>query len=312
MLDYNTIEWERMAKPQDDGYDTEIYKQIVKEKYGWVPVDPPTNSITWLDGKVEIRALDMIPNSNYTLMDPADERFKFAAQLAETWPAQYEQFRQLINYTSGYESKRHARPACGSCCGPHREGSNPFFPTDIITADEWGNVWSALLSGTGFIEGTVHELAHWKAYALDIFIEDWGHTIFTREPPPRDEIDNAPSPKNISPDVLEDAISRGLTRSPLRADKMRPLGASYQACTAAIHMLQYHFTIIPMVKNGFSNEPQFEAYLDWVRRHYTLTMVGYEDLLRIVELSEWGEKYWQGYVVWVEQLKIEAKNILGI
>lgn len=312
MLDYDTIEWERMAKPQDDGYDTEIYKQIVNEKYSWVSIDPPEDAVTWLDGKVELRKLDMVPGETYKQIDPLDKRFDFAAKLAATWPAQYEQFRQLINYTGAYESKIHSSPTSGCSCGPCRKESNPLFLTDVVTADEWGNVWSTMLSSTGFIEGIVHELGHWKAYALDIYIEDWGHTIFTNEVPSQEDIDNAPRYEDLTPEILNDALSRGFMRGPLRADKLRPIGAGYQAVYTCMHMLQYHLKIMPLVEEEFSNEPSINLWLDWARGHYIRTMKGHEDCLRIAELSEWGEKYWEGYVSWVDQLKADAKDLYAI
>ena len=35
-----SIDWKKVAKPQSDGYDSEVIAWFLKEKYGWVKAQP--------------------------------------------------------------------------------------------------------------------------------------------------------------------------------------------------------------------------------------------------------------------------------
>ena len=48
------IDWKRLAKPQEDQYDTAVFEKIAAHRWGWKHVDPPRGAVTWLDGQVEI------------------------------------------------------------------------------------------------------------------------------------------------------------------------------------------------------------------------------------------------------------------
>lgn len=306
------VDWERMAFPQDDQYDTAVFERIAALRYGWQLNELAPGTPTWLDGRVEIREPEPSPwgSTDYKVIAPDDIRWSQAAELARTWPAQYEQFRRLVNYV-GAAYRPEDELACGCSCGP--PGGNPFLPEMPIRADYWGCVFSTMNTGSGFIEGISHELAHWRGYALGVYIEDWERLIFSNDPPERQWIDTAPSRADrlaMSEATRQIWIDRGIGLQPFN-DKMRPLGAMFQEIWVMIHMIEYHLRILPLVarEGGFPNEVDIGTFKEWATFHVMRSLRGHRDLVDIARPTPViGEAFWAGYCGWVDSLKTRASE----
>jgi hypothetical protein len=168
-----------------------------------------------------------------------------------------------------------------------------------------------MLSGTGWLEGISQELAHWKGYAMGVYIEDWEHIIFQNTPPKREWIENAPCPKGMSTEDHALWVSRGVGFQPLRVDKLRPIGALFQEIWCCVTNMQYHLKWLPLVKDDqYYNETVFEGWYDWARGHVIRTMKGHRDMLEIAEpVPGHGEQFWHGYCSWVDELEAEAYHV---
>lgn len=313
LADIGYVDWGRLARPQDNQYDTDVFARIAAWRYGWTPIDavPPT----WLQGRVEIRVPRPSPwgDRPYAVVEPRDPRWLWSAELAASWPAQHEQFRRLVNYC-GAVAPMNVVEGCGCECGP--PGGNPFFMCDPIRPDYWGCVYSTMHSGSGFCEGMCHELAHWKGYALGVFIEDWEHLIFANDPPDRRWIDEAPS-RTEAYEFNEQArqrwLKRGIGFQPFN-NRMRPLGALFQELWCCVHMMAYHLHMLPLLgrTGGFPGEASFDSFLKWAEAHVVRTMRGHRDLVAIAKPTpKIGERFWHGYCSWVDELVKEAEGVYG-
>ncbi len=323
LTQFEDVDWARLAFPQPDGYDTQVLARIAHSRWGWELWPIPEGAPTWLDGKVMIETDDRYPINNfpqsrpgrtgdYLVMQADDQRWKAAAELAATWPEQYEQFRRLVNGVRAWFVPNQGVGggcSCGSMCG------NPFLPgKDLDYALHWGRVWATCSSATGYLEGICHELAHWKGYALGVYIEDWEHLLFTNRPPSKEDIKNAPCLGGITPAVHREWVAKGLGFQPLRPQGLRPLGACFQEIWCCVHMIAYHLRIYPRVYDGTAPySQQLEGWLEWAVNHVKRTWRGQKDMCEIAKLTEGpGEAFWKGYTDWTQALVDEACATYGI
>ena len=310
MTGFDDIDWARLAFPQDDQYDSEVFARICEFRYGWKKTPPPEGVVTWLD-EIEIIPF-MWPQPNYVEAEPNDPAYALAeAAIIEVWPTQAEQFRRLINKVSGFRRKEAPPGLSGCVCGPIRAGGNPFFPDDEIAPDQWGNVYSTLHATSGYLEGIGHELGHWKGYALGVFIEDWERIIFANDPPPREVIDDAPCPSEISDEERAEWVKKGVGWQPLRPDKLRPIGALFQEIWICIYMMDLHLRMLPTVERGGDpNEATLLGFLDWAWGHVERTMKGHWDMCAIAEpVPGRGEAFWESYCSYTDRLYEEAVKV---
>jgi hypothetical protein len=303
------IDWERLAFPQEDGYDTEVLERIAEARYGWraeIPSGP-----TWLGDRCEIRPMKYTQH-NAIDVEVEDDRWYYAEQLCRTWPAQHRQLRRLVNQVSACVHDV-AGGRCGTHCGPRREGGNPFFKHETIAGEDWGNIWAAMDSGSGFCEGMSHELGHWKGYALGVFIEDWEPTIFANQVPTREHIDNAPGRYDLEDEERRRVWNhRGIGFQPFN-QRLRPIGAMFQEIWICVHMIAFHLAMWPTIEAELvENEADPETFLEWARFHVARTQRGHADLLNMAELVPGsGEAFWQGYCSWTDQLMTDARHAFG-
>jgi hypothetical protein len=171
-------------------------------------------------------------------------------------------------------------------------------------------------TGSGFVEGVSHELAHWRGYALGIYIEDWERLIFSNDPPKKVYIDSAPSrDERLAMDepTRKYWIDRGIGLQPFN-EKMRPLGAMFQEIWVMIHMIEYHLRMLPLIgrEGGFPNEPHIDSFKDWASWHVERSLRGHRDLVDIARPTPViGEAFWAGYCGWVKSLKARAEESYG-
>lgn len=310
---FTMVDFKRLAFPQADGYDSEVFEEIALWRYGWKPISPhPDSGIpAWMDGQVEIRPVKRYQpwlDRGWVDVPPGDPRWEQAGKLAETWPTQADQFKRLINYM-GWAAPTDT-PSGGSGSSTTSVGGNPFNKAELISAERWGCMYVGSSGNTGLLEGVAHELAHWKGYCLGIYIEEWEHLIFQNQVPLREHIENAPGREELS-----DAERRrlwnplGIGLQPFN-ERCRPIGAMFQEIWAMIHMIAFHLAIWDKV------EPQThgrEQFIHWARFHVARSKRGHEDLLNMADLVPGpGEQFWEGYCSWTDGLIREGEKAWGI
>lgn len=305
---FQDVDWARLAFPQDDGYDTKVLQRIVQNRWGWTLWDVPKGTPTWLGGRVPIE-LDSQHGTRWELaqMLGGNERWAQTAQLAKMWPAQYEQFRGLINGVRGWHPENN--PVVGSGCTCGSMSGNPFHPSAALDYPaHWGRVWATCSSTTGFLEGIVHELAHWKGYALGVYIEDWESLIFSNVPPSEADMESAPVAGKLTEDEREEWRVKGLGFQPLRVEKLRPIGACFQEIWCCVHIVAFHLKMHPrMIEGGVPNEQSLSDWVAWAAHHVKRTWCGQKDMIAIAQPSPGpGAAFWQGYVDWAQRVIDQA------
>ncbi len=156
-FDETLINWERIAEPQDDQYDTQITLEYA-HRAGYTRRDVGDCPI-FFDGQVAIRpdttivfALDCIP------ADPSHPNVSKGSDLLRHWSTVYVQFQQLVDSVSLFFYTPHSVDlVVGSICGPGGAG--------------FGTIAATVNHHVGFAEALVHEMAHHKLQALGVQFE---------------------------------------------------------------------------------------------------------------------------------------------
>ena len=194
-----SVNWELMAKPQPNGYDTDVAIRFTRTgRYagrGDLIADGPP---IWLDGRARWSSKQDLPSPEFALMDPKHPRIVDGIKLLDLWPEARAQAAGLLlalcPYTIGENQGGH-----GCSCGNYRDDFGWIYVTG---GDPWG-----------FAEGVVHETAHWKLRALGIMFEEWDDLL----------LDHSPSQ---------------LYDSPVRKDKLRPMGAVLHGQYSYVHVAE--------------------------------------------------------------------------
>lgn len=198
------VDWRRVAEPQEDGYDIIATLQAVTQSryasFARTRPMPADRSLVWPEGRTRFVKLadNVAPDSTLRDMPPDHINVKQGLRLLDTWPIIRPLCRQVLiglaPLTMGVPGGSGSH---GCCCGNF--------------GDDFGWIYVTADSPSGFAEGIVHEMGHWKLRALGIWFEDWTDTLLL----------NSPSE---------------LYTSPVRKDIERPMGAVLHAQYSYIHV----------------------------------------------------------------------------
>lgn len=184
-----SVDWKRIAEPQDDQYDSNIILQHAGGKNKYASRDDEEKTFSF-DGKVAIiHDSDLMPSN--CIAAPLDHpNIEKACNLIRLWPSAFIQCQLLLDFVSVFiDTQMPFSGTYGSICGPGKRG--------------FGSIVSTINSDIGFAEAIVHEMAHHKLMALGIQFES-ANQLFT----------NIPAQK---------------FRSPIRFDCLRPIPAIFHA-----------------------------------------------------------------------------------
>jgi hypothetical protein len=195
------IDWGRMARPQADGYDTEILKQLVAKKYPtWQRLPLAVDEPGMFGHRVRLtnkpkRAAPYLLNADPTHPNVG----KTEAFLTAHWPEMAEQCGQLMPeiWIMIDERQKDVPDVSGCTCGDLKE---------------FGSICTTIQGVVGFSHGIVHELGHWKLRAMGVWLLEWDNIVAN------------------DPTEMFD--------SPIRKDIQRPMGACLQAHYSYLHVLE--------------------------------------------------------------------------
>lgn len=209
-----TVEWARLAQPQDDGYDTRIIEEYAAKTYQWTA--KRSEQANWLDGAVRLRNDDFQPSPDL-LPAPFDHpNILLGEQYLRAWPAMFTQAQRLLTDIWVVDWRLAGPGGRGCFCGT--VGGNGF-----------GFIFSSVFDPVGFMEGIVHELGHWKLHALGIHFEAWDDLIIANKP-------------------------EELFVSSIRKDKLRPMGAVLHAHYSYLNVLQLDLAALPFRPGEFEHQ----------------------------------------------------------
>lgn len=163
------IDWQRMASPQYDGYDTAIALQMAQHSRR-----PTAGAVTFCEGHVAIRQAPELGLMTDRFVPAALDHPNLAraAVLLARWPAAYLQFQQLIDTVYPYTDHEQAR------MGPWALGSSSHS-----YEEDFGSIHATVDNALGLAQALIHEMSHQKLRALGIFMNK-AQRLITSEPAP--------------------------------------------------------------------------------------------------------------------------------
>jgi hypothetical protein len=183
------INWNLMAEPQKDQYDSLVTLEFAKMKYEYI-LEEFEPEPTFLAGKVAIRNDSAFSEPEFIPAPHNHPNIKKSSQLLTLWPEIFTQCQLLIKTVSPFiNTQIPFNLTNGSTCGPGMKG--------------FGAIAATINSYVGFAEALVHEMAHHKLRALGVEFE-LAEKIIKNSPEQR-------------------------YKSPIRYDSLRPMSAVLHA-----------------------------------------------------------------------------------
>ncbi len=195
-----------------------------------------------------------------------------AEALLKTWPEQIEEaaFLWARIYPIQLVRLENDRGVHGYGCTCGGVGGAPF------------EVYSTVYDPLGFLEGIVHEQAHWKLHTLGVHLESWPQSFLG----------------NDFADLYE---------SPIRKDIKRPMGAVVHAHYSYLHVIEIALRRFEFGVNDFPNEP---AYVDGLRTNLGRMIEGNASLADLAQPGPLGRAFFENIRAWSFEVIRRAQQIL--
>jgi HEXXH motif-containing protein len=260
-----TIDWARMAEPQDDQYDTRVTLAMATTRGSPLRPEPyvrrPSEDLPTIEGTdVAIRYLDQpeLAPPRFALAPPDHPNLPKAVAYLRRWTAAYEQFLALIDSVHPCVDPKIPPAmrdlASGSCSHSHEQ----WFGTVCVTIDD----------PIGCAQALVHEMAHQKLRALGVSVERaW--RLVTNDP-------------------------AELFPSPIRIGIARPMTAVLHAQYSFIHVVELDLRML-----AGEGEPRARDHiLQLLLRNVVRMEAGHETLARNVRTDADGARFIDAFLAW--------------
>jgi HEXXH motif-containing protein len=259
-----TVDWARMAEPQDDGYDTDVTLRLAEN--GVTPLRPlpyrrrtTDGEETFCDGAVAVRQAPVLGLMTDALLPARVDHPNIAigGALLSLWPNAYAQFTRLIDTVYPYTDPEQASM-----------GDQALGSSSHSYEEDFGSVHATVDNALGFAQALIHEMAHQKLRALGVSFE-MAERLITNNPSEEFE-------------------------SPIRKDRTRPMSAVVHAQYSFIHVtaLDLHM----LAKANGQRERQFILML--LARNVPRMQLGYEEVARHVKTDEAGRQFIEAFMNW--------------
>lgn len=302
-----TIEWSRIAKPQDDGYDSHVIATLLHDKYGWTK-RPPTAALTMCDNTVAIVPDRFYPESHKndgsnfwtTMEDMTPSYIQNIEHFLRPWEAGYHALQQFLDeFWPKWSADIDPRQR-GCMCG-HYEMK--MGHTDPRTLGVFINaVYSSINDLQGCAEGIYHEVGHERLESIGIEIETHdGRLLLNRD----DELYFSPIRRDVGRPMsaVIQAIYSWLmfTEADLQS-AYRLTGMDIKEPTETPKMASANYIIgnLPKIEDGLVEiraharfTPEGKAFLDGFLEWGDDIVARSHALLREVYADEFTEKYEQ-------------------
>ncbi len=263
-------DWTRMARPQADGYDTEIMRQLAKERYDWTKTFPQGGTDTWLDGAVMLRRAEHAQGPNLIQAPLNHPHLAITEQwLGDYWPEFYAQASDLLQtvYPFVDNDAEQAPLRTGCSCGPM--GNRVGFEISV-----------SVNGAVGMLEGIAHEFGHSKLKVLGVSMVHWERLVANPEP---------------TEEAIESGVGDYLYASMVRKDKLRPLGA-------CIHGYYAYLYVTEMLRRLTGPVFTFESNAGWLQLMATRIDSGARQIREVVTPTEEGAAFFRGCDDWAQEL----------
>lgn len=273
-----TIDWRRVAEPQEDGYDTRVALDLVT---GRVTPEHPTPYLqrrpvgfapTLFDGQVAIRYIArQCPGHPRNLHGPLKHpNLQVAADLVRRWPVAYEQFKTLMDTVHPMRD----------ALVPEAEWGQHIGSSSHADEDKFGTCYVTLHDPVATAEAFVHEMAHNKLRALGVYVER-AYRLITNPPDQMFE-------------------------SPIRKDVMRPMTAVLHAQYSFIYVTALDLALI----EAETDPRKIERYLVYLAYNVPRMELGYEDIRPNIRVDEDGQAFLDGFFDWTDRVLARGNEVL--
>ncbi len=258
-----SVDWSRMAAPNDDGYDTNITLRLAehgstpsRRPYTRRPVD---GAATFCNGVVSVRpAPERGLMTDKIVPAPLDHpNLAIGAAFLARWPAAYAQFARLVDTVYPYVD-----PAQASM------GEAALGSSSHSYEDQFGSIHATVDNALGFAQAMIHEMAHQKLRALGVAVES-ADRLVANDPSERFD-------------------------SPIRKDQTRPMTAVLHAQYSFIHVTALDLHMLAAA-NG-KRERQFILML--LARNVPRMQAGYQEVAQNIRTDEPGRLFVDAFMDW--------------
>ncbi len=263
-----SVDWSRMAAPQQDGYDTEMTLRLAEHggtslrplPYRRRPID---GAVTCCDGKVAVRQAPERGLMTDAILPARLDHPNIAkgGALLARWPEAYAQFVRLVDTVYPYTDPVQAslgEAALGSSSHSYEE--------------DFGSVHATVDNALGFAQALIHEMAHQKLRALGVSIETAARLI-TNDPSQQFE-------------------------SPIRKDRKRPMPAVLHAQYSFIYVTALDLHMLAAA----GGEGERQCILMLLARNVPRMQEGYEEVSRNIKTDAAGGLFLDAFMDWSEQV----------
>jgi HEXXH motif-containing protein len=271
-----SIDWQRVAMPQADGYDTEIIRQCAAIRFSrtghWEELTQhDTNAPTMLEGATQLRLVhDPHPLGegfdHAPLSHPAYDR---CTALLARWPDAYRQLQTLVHtlHPAIQRDVTDDAQVTGSC--------SHAFDT------EFGTFYATIHDPYALAQAFVHEMAHMKLFALGFGKESTGKLI---QNPLHEQY-----------------------HSTIRTGQPRPMSAVIHAQYSFIHVVALDLHML-----AAETDPEARHHLHvLLARNVARMEVGYRTIADHVMLTSDGEAFMGAFMSWSRQVLDQGQALLG-
>ncbi len=268
-----TVDWARMAQPQDDGYDTDVTLRLAEN--GVTPLRPlpyrrrsSEGEVTFCDGAVAVRQAPELGMMSDALLPARVDHPNIAAggALLSRWPNAYAQFTRLIDTVYAYSDPEQARM-----------GDQALGSSSHSYEEDFGSVHATVDNALGFAQALVHEMAHQKLRALGVSFETAERLIT-----------NSPSEE---------------FESPIRKDRKRPMSAVFHAQYSFIYVTA--LDLYMLAKANGQRERQFILML--LARNVPRMQSGYEEVAMHAKTDEAGRQFVDAFMQWSSDVLLRGQ-----
>ena len=276
-----SIDWYKIAKPQSDGYDSNILCKKAQENYNWQKSIPQTpyslcnGNVAIFEGKNSkcIPGFNLGPEGTFIPHVCTAEWVDQFRPFIETWNDGCLALSKFVDEFWAWDlSDQHPLKSSGTsgCASGHIDIKRERYYQHVVSVTTY--------SLHGCSEGIYHEYAHLRLQALGIRIEDHNYELLLNSP-------------------------EELYSSSVRFDKKRPMSAVLHGVYAWLMFLENNCQLL---KSHIISEEKFRSV---VSQQYPKLENGINEVKQYARFTDNGNDFIRGVYDWSDDLVLRCKTV---
>lgn len=253
------VDWRRMAEPSS--YATDVLLTAMPEGR----IDHPADVFVFDSCPVLPNPTELSPD--HTPGDASSPLILSTEKwISMLWPEVADQIARMVSAIYVVDSMKQEDPLSaelgwGCMCG-HGWDQDPW------------TIYTQASNAGGMAEGWIHELGHLKLHTMGVHLERWSDQLLL----------------NTTDELFE---------SPVRKDKLRPMGAVLQAHYSYVHVVEWELRVF---RSGMARP------LEAIKTNRSRLIEGIEVVRHNINLTPAGLGFWHGLLSWTETLLAETED----